>query len=272
MNPIVYVNTDIKKAYYDESFLGKVKDRLHTSFEGESFIKELDLKIACVKLPPNFNPKAYRRNIQIAKKYIKKRQPYLALKTYRYLDFQFLNDFQKKLFAYGVVNSIKLILRLKNKSIKSSCIVVYDAAEDINQHIIYELSKECKYCILLSNNITFTSNLREYIIANYGISPIVTNDVEYALKKSDFVISSKNLEIDNLVWYIDNLFLPSTNKDLAINDISFSVPWDIKDINLGFELVGAILSQMNENDIEASLKYNGIYLDKIKFNEEIKNF
>lgn len=272
MNPIVYVNTDIKKAYYDESFLGKIKDRLRISFEGESFIEELDLKIACVKLPPNFNPKAYKTNMETTKKYMKKRKTLLAPKTSRYLDFELLNDFQKKLFAYGIVNSIKLILRIKNKSIKSSCIAVYDAAEDINRHIIYELSKECKYCILLSNNISATSRLRDYVTANYGISPIITTDEAYALSKADFVISSKNLEVNNLVWYIDNLFSPEESRSLAVNDISFAVPWKKDNLNFSFELLGAILSQMQEKDIEASLKYNGIYLDKILFNDEVKQF
>lgn len=272
MNPILYLSSDIKKAYYDESFLGKIKDRLHISFEGESFIKELNLNIAHVKLPPNFNPKAYRTNIEASKKHMKKMKALLAPKTSRYLDFEIMSDFQKKLFAYGIVDSIKLILRIKNKSIKSSCIVVYDASEEINRHIIFELSKECKYCILLSDNISALSKLRDYVTANYGISPIVTRDADYALGKADFIISSKNVDVDNLVWYIDNLFMPKKNKGLAINDISFAVPWESGDINFSFELLGAILSQMQERDIETSLKYNGIYLDKILFNEEIKHF
>ena len=35
------------------------------------------------------------------------------------------------------------------------------------------------------------------------------------------------------------------------------------------ELIGAILCQMQEADIEKALKYNGIYLKEIKFNNNV---
>lgn len=272
MNPIVYVNADIKKAYYDESFLGKIRDRLRINVTGESFIKELNLSIAHVKLPPNFNPKAYRNNMEVTKRFMKKRSAGLAPKTYRYLDYNLLNDFQKKLFAYGIVGSIKLLLRIRNKSLKSSCIVIYDSADDINREVIFELAKHCKYCILLSNNISKISSISDYVIANYGISPIVTSDYNYALKSADFIISSRELEVEKLVWYIDNLFIPQKSRSLAVNDVSFAVPWETYDLEFGSELLGAILNQMQERDIETALKYNDIYLDKIKFNDEAKQF
>jgi hypothetical protein len=136
MNPIVYVSTDLKKAYEDDSFLGKVRDRLRINVEGESFIEELNLKIARIKLPPNFNQKAYEKNMAVTQRFMKKKNAVIAPKTFRYLDYNLLNEFQKRLFAYGIVNSIKLLLRIGQKSIKSSCIVIFDAADDVNHNAI----------------------------------------------------------------------------------------------------------------------------------------
>lgn len=268
MKPIVYVNSNLSKAYYEYGFFTKIKDRFHVSVEGESFIKELNLKIAHVKLPPNFSPEAYKRNLAIASKCIKKKSSELAPKTFRYLDYEFLNGFQRGLFAYGVVNSIQLILRISNKSIKSSCIGVYDAADVINYSIILELAKLCKYLILLSDNLKRLDEIRDYLTASYGLSPVITSDYAYAALKCDFLVSSKDIELDKPVWYINNLFAPKGNKASAINDISFAVPWESGNLEFGFELLGAILGQMQEKDVGAALKYNGIYLDKIKFNEE----
>jgi hypothetical protein len=272
MNPVIYVSTDISKAYEDDSFIGRIKDRLRIHVEGESFIEELKLTIAQVKLPPNFTQKAYISNMAVAQKFMKKRSAAFAPKTARYFDFKLLNDFQKKLFAYSVVNSIKLLLRIKQKTIKSACIVIYDAADDILQEISCELAKGCRYFILLSSDLKKVSKLGDYIIANYGISPIVTSDYNYALSKADFVISSKNIEVKKPIWYINNLFLPNNDTALAVNDVSFAVPWKIEDLEVSYEILGAILSQMQEKNIEASLKYNGIYLDKIKFNKEVKTY
>ncbi len=267
MNPVVYVSTDLKKAYEDDSFLGRIRDRLRIKLEGESFIEELNLRIARVKLPPNFNQRAYTNNMAMTHKIMRKRSGVIAPKTFRYYDYSLLNEFQKRLFAYGIVNSIKLLLRVGNKSIKSSCIVIFDAAEDINYDAICQLAKECKYFILLSNNLQKTSDLSDYIIANYGVSPIVTSDYDYALSKADFVISSRDIDINKPIWYINNFYLPQSCKALTVNDVSFAVPWKAEELEFSFELLGAILSQMQEKDIEAALKYNGIYLDKIKFNE-----
>ena len=38
----------------------------------------------------------------------------------------------KRFMAFSVVKSLKLILRIRHKSIRDSCIVIYDAADDIN--------------------------------------------------------------------------------------------------------------------------------------------
>ena len=40
------------------------------------------------------------------------------------------------------------------------------------------------------------------------------------------------------------------------------MPWELDDNDMSPELLGAILCQMEEKDVEKSLKYNGIYLIK----------
>lgn len=270
MNPVAYVSADLRKAYEDESFLGKLRDRLRINIEGESFIKELNLKVARIKFPPNFNQKAYTSNMAVAQKFMKRKNAVIAPKTFRYLDYSLLNEFQKRLFAYGIVNSIKLLLRINQKSIKSSCIVIFDAADEVNFNVVCELAKQCKYLILLSDNLKKTSSISDYIIANYGISPAAVCDYDYAVSKADFVISSRNIDINKPVWYINNFYLPQGASAMTVNDVSFAVPWKVQNLEFSFELLGAILSQMQEKDVEAALKYNGVYLDKIKFNEEVR--
>lgn len=271
MKPVVYISSDLNKRYEDGSFLGRIKDRVKITLERESFINELNMKIAHVKLPPNFDKRAYTKNIEIARRYMRSPEVNLAPKTSRMLDYEYLNEFQKRLFAYSVVNSVKLLLRLKKKSIKSSCIVIYDAADNINSNIIFELAKENRFCVLLSKDIKKASVLSDYVIANYGVSPIVTNDINYALKSADFIITSKSIEMGTKasIWYINNLFYPSF-QDNAVNDVTYSVPWEMQGIEVPVELLGAILCQMEQKDIETSLKYNGVFMDKIKFNNRVK--
>lgn len=270
MNPIIYFNSDLKNAYDKKGIFSSIKDRFKIKFESESRIKDLDLNISKIKLPPNFNRDSYFRNLKTARNHIKYSKVELAPKTYRYLDYCFFSEFQKKLFAYSVVNSIKLMLRVSNRSIKNSCIVVYDAIDSVNSNIIKELAKECKYFILLSENISKVRALSDSIIANYGISPVITNDNVYAINKSDFIITSRNIEVpsNKNVWYLNNMYVPEVKNSIMVNDVTYCVPWEI-DEEMTLELLGAILNQMGEKDIEASLKYNGIFLDKIKFKEDV---
>jgi hypothetical protein len=50
------------------------------------------------------------------------------------------------------------------------------------------------------------------------------------------------------------------------------VPWNFKDGNMYFEVLGSILNQMDEKDIDKSLEYNGVFLNNIKFNDNVINF
>lgn len=269
MNSIIYINCDVKSAYDEYSIRSRIKDRFCVASQGESFIKELGIKIAQVKLPPNFNNLAYMKNIERAKGFIKKGRVQLAPKTFRNLDYKILNDYQKNFFAYSVVKSVQLMLRIKNKSIKNSCIVVYDAEDFINRSIIFELAKVCKYFVLLSKNIKNIGVISDYVISNYGVSPVVSNDFRYALNNADFIITSRKI-INNVtcpVWCLDNTYNPNLSETKFINDVFYNVPWQIENNEMSIELLGAVLNIMGERDVEKSLSSSGIYIDKIKFND-----
>jgi hypothetical protein len=272
MKPVVYVNSNIKKFYEDNSFIGKIKDKLSIRLLEENFIKELNLSVVNVKLPPNFNKKSYFNNMSIARKILKSSEAELAPKTYRCLDYNFFNSFQREIMAWGIVKSSKLILRTQHKSIRDSCIVIHDAADDIIFEVIWCMAKEAKYIILLSKNTCTSNCISEYIVANYGITPIVTSDEKYAFKKADFIVTSRavNINTKSVVWYLNNKFLPTGKYTRAVNDITYYVPWSMNNLSsneVSGELLGAILCQMEEKHVEKSLKYNGVFLDRIKFND-----
>lgn len=270
MKPILYVTSNIDNSYNEFGFLSKIKDKRRIKLISSEHIKELDIKVTSVRLPPNFNRNAYLYNLAYAKKIGKCKEVELSPKTLRPMDYNYFNSFQKQFLAFSVIKSIKLMLRIRNKSLKNCCIVVYDAVEIINYNIIVELAKQSKYIVFLSSNLTKARKFADYIIANFGVSPIVTDDETYAIKIADFIISSKDYEFSygKLVWLLDNSINTATNI-IAVNDVSYYVPWNTSKVEFSIELLGAILCQMQERDIEKTLKNNGIYLKEIKFNNNI---
>ncbi|MGH4050286.1 MAG: hypothetical protein ACREVX_02865 [Clostridium sp.] len=276
MKPILCVTSNIDNIYNEFGFISKIKDKLKTKLISIDYIKELDIKVTNVRLPPNFNKKSYLYNLDYAKKICKCGQVVLAPKTLRPMDYKYFNKFQKRFFAFSVIKSIQLMLRVRNKSIKNCCVVVYDAVDVINYDIILELAKQCKYIVLLSSNLARSRKLAEYIITSFGVSPIVTNDEIYATKIADFIISSKDYDFSygSPVWLLNNSIdavkaYDIINDVITINDVSYKVPWGDFKVKFSIELLGAILCQMEESDIEKALKYNGIYLEKIKFNDNV---
>ncbi len=269
MNSVIYIDCSLKKIYKDDSIWAKIKDRFYTRFEAERFIEEINTKIYRAKLPPNVDKKQFKKNLNYIYQRFRKKQHNnaVALKTYRYLDYPFYTEFQKNVLAYSVVRSVQLILMTRNKSIRQDCIAVYDASDEINKHIIIELSKKGKYLILVSNNINKVRGLCEYITYNYGISPIVTNDINYVTEHSDFIVTSRPLEqeINCPLWCLDNIYIPSKTKDIVINEVTFASPWKLRGLELTAELIGGIFNKYNEKNIDRLLNDNGILFDEAKF-------
>ena len=270
MKSILCVTSNTDNSYNEFGFLSKIKDKRKIKLISSEHIKELDVKVTGVRLPPNFNTNAYLYNLTYAKKICKCKEVELSPKTLRLMDYNYFNAFQKRFLAFSVIKSIQLMLRMRNKSLKNSCIVVYDAVEMINYNIIVELAKQSKYIVFLSSDLPKARKFADYIIANFGVSPIVTDDEIYATKIADFIISSKDCEFSHgkLVWLLDNSISAATNI-IAVNDVSYYVPWTTFKADFSIELLGAILCQMQEKDIEKALKYNGIYVKEIKFNNNI---
>lgn len=268
MKPVIYINNSSGNLYDSGNFWTGVKDRFNVVHDRDYYIKEIGLNVSKVLLPPNINSNAYNRNIKIARKFISG-EAYLAPKTYRIKDYSIMSTFQKKLFAYSVSKSLQTVLSTMNKDIRNSCIVVYDASDDINRIIIEEISKIAKYIVLLSDDLKKVDLIRKYIIANFGVSPVITNDIDYAINSAECIVCSKMYKIRNKipVWFNDNLYIPYNEDIIAINDVTFSTQWETHDLIMSPEIIGAILMQMDEKDIDKALKYNGIYINYIRFNE-----
>lgn len=269
MIPIVYITSNSENAYEDGTFWGSVKDRFKILNDGLVYIDDLKLQIAKTIMPPNFHEKAYLKNISMASKRSKFEDVVLAPKTNRLMDFKLFTGFQKNFCAYSVVKSMELMLRLRKKSIKNSCIVVYDASDAIMREVIFETAKKAEYIICVSNNITNLRKLQDCVVTEFGVSPIITPDLNFAIKCSDFIVCSRKYTFNckSPVWYMDNNYIPEqTGLDYA-NDVVYKTPWDSGEISMAPELLGAILYQMQGKDIEESLKYNGIYLNEIRFND-----
>ena len=271
MNNIIDISLREDSVPYDSfNGLSKILDRFRTKIAEDIMVKELGVNILKVKVPSNLNKDAYYYNIANTKRLTKGTEVVLSPKIIRTMDYFLMDDFQKRLFAFGVFKSIQLILRNTNKSIKNSCIVVDDANERIVKEVIYELAKHTKYLVLLSKDLKKSLRLRDYIISNYGVSPEITWDDEYAYRIADFVVTTRDQAYENKnIWYINNLYVPDKPSHIIVNDITFKVPWTMKEDEVSCELLGAILGQMGEKDIERSLNYNGIILDNIKFNHSI---
>jgi hypothetical protein len=274
MYPVAHITCDITRSYDSNHWLTKIKERFSTGLVGESYIKDLNLKVSKVSLPANYNHKSYINNMHWAAKKVSKSNVYVAPETWRLYDYNIYNSFQKKIFAHSVITSAKLLLRVSNKSIKSSCIAIYDACDEVNKAIIEEAAKNCRYIILISRSVDKLNKLCNYIIGEYGISPVITNDIDYAFQAANFIITSRNviLKRDVFTWYVDNSFQVDTSENKALNNVTYSVPWQGDYSEMSPQLLGAILCQMdNRGNIEDMFKQNDIYLDNILYNEKVIN-
>ncbi len=82
MKPIIDISSNIIKDYNKNNFIFKIKDEFLTHFRGNCFIEELNLVISKVRISPNFNEKAYHKNIKRSIKYSRHKDFVLAPKTF----------------------------------------------------------------------------------------------------------------------------------------------------------------------------------------------
>lgn len=228
MIDILNIGIQKKGTPYDKlTLLSKITDKMKCGIDKKIYVKEIDLNIYCGMLPQNKHQVSYCNNIKNVTSKMKSHNFIISPKGIRDYDYHFTNSFQKELFSYSVVKSIKLILRKTNKSLKNSTILIDEASDPKVSGILKEISKSCRHIILLSRNIKETLKIQQNIISNFGVSPEVTCDEQYALKLCDFIISTKDksYEYCDNIWYINNQYLPLNLKGAVINDISFKTQW-----------------------------------------------
>ncbi|GIM30169.1 hypothetical protein CPJCM30710_28350 [Clostridium polyendosporum] len=258
-----------EKPYNKFNAFSRMLDKLKIKVEGRSIIEPLNVEIHHIKIPFNLSYDAYIYNVNTIIRKYKDIYPVVSIKGNRIYDINLITKFQRKLLAYGVIVSIKAILLKSGKSLKNSIILVDDAVDPISQECIEELAKNTKHIILYSKNIRATNKLREYLIANYGVSPEIIWD-ENCFKLADFVISSKKREYECArIWYLDNFYRPENWDKVLVNDITYEIPWNFKEKEMSAELLGAVIDNNKKVDIEKVLKYNGITIEKIKFNDKV---
>lgn len=272
MKDILYVTSQLSEWYEKDGILNRVKDNFNIKLKWRREIKELGITLINSEIPPNLNKKAYDININKAKGKFRAKDMLLSPSVYRPYDYYFYNSFQKRLFSYSVVRSLELLLKSKGQNSKNASILIYDAKDEISAAIALEAAKVFKCIILLSEDYSKIRKLSDYIGANIGTIPIITGDFNYALKEADCIILSSKLEVfeskrNSIVWHIDNSE-EANSLGFHINSVSYVFPLK-ETLELEAETLGAILCQMGQRDIERSLKDNGIYLEKIKFNGNV---
>lgn len=269
MDKIIKYSSDLKKIYYDKSFWSKIKDRFYLRHDGNTYIKSLDIIIKNYRFPSNFDVEAYDGNVNRILK--KNKGGLLCPQSYRIYDYNYYTNFQKKVLSYSIVESIRNLLRLQKKSLFSASIVINNADYDINKYTIYEISKWCKYITLVSKgNKQKNKKMFDYLVSNFGVSPIITDDIIPVIKKADFIITATPILKKALcpIWHLDNRLRPSSFDNIHINNVSYKTEWTDEDI-VTPELLGAFFEVTKEKSLERAFENNRVYLDKIKFNNKI---
>ncbi|GAA0181552.1 hypothetical protein SH2C18_40720 [Clostridium sediminicola] len=269
MKKIIKYSSDLKNIYYNKSFWARVKDAFYLRHDGDIYIKSLDVIVKNYRFPSNFDDEAYVRNVN---KILKKNKgSLLCPQSHRLYDYKYSTDFQKKALSYSIVESVRSILRLQKKSLFNACIVINNAEYDINRNIIYEISKWCKYIVLVSEwDNQKNRKIFDYLVSNFGVSPIITDDIIPFINKADFIITATPIYIKVLcpIWLLDNSLRPSSFDNIHINNVSYKTEWADEDI-VTPELLGAFFEVAKEKSIEKAFENNKVYLDKIKFDNKI---
>lgn len=270
MKTVLHISTIRENSYEKYTYKSKLIDKFKIKKYSDISIREMNTIIKMVSIPANFNKEAYKLNLNRVMNKKSNRYDYLSVSGNRMYDLYLMNKFQLSIFAYSIVESLRIILMKNNKSIKSSNVLV-----DINERplllsVLNELAKESKNIIILANDLKQSEKIREFIISNYGVAiEIVYNytDVEMI----DFIISSKNKEyICKNVWYINNLFKSKSN-GVYISDVLYRIPWDIEIRDMPPQLIGLIINPKRYNNISDLLRSNDIRIQSILYNGEEAN-
>lgn len=263
MKSILDVRIKDGKPYFKDGLITKMFDGFKIKEEVAKEIKLFDKKVVRVSIPPNYHRSAYSYNVLRAVG--NTNWSGISVKGNRIYDIDFLSDFQKSIIAFGIIKSISIILINNQRSIKNSVIGIEDGGNIKNLPIIKECAKYTKRILLIAENFKSASEIRNYVIANYGVSPEITmNKKEF--KYVDFIITEKNKKYDTLgVWYLDSFYEPKYKNNVIINDVSFSI--NSYNDEISPELLGVLIKpdRTIKDYIEDYLINNKVILSKIKF-------
>ncbi|PRR80047.1 hypothetical protein [Clostridium vincentii] len=267
MRNLISIRLKGKDTYCKFSRVGRIIDGFKTKCTSQELIKEVGAQIKYIDIPANINDEAYKYNIIRASKRYSTKNSILCPCGIRIYDYQFLSDFQKRMFAFSVVESMRIVLLKSGKSLKKAEILVDDGCKNENKFIIEELAKEARNIVILTKDITKSEKLREFIIYNYG----ATLEILYReddIGEVDFIISSEQKEYNcQRVWYLNNLYSPN-KQGLFINETAFKIPWDSKIKLISPELLGGIIKDVKKIEIKDLIRKNNIILEEISFNSK----
>jgi hypothetical protein len=267
MKSLLSIKLKGKDPYCKFSRLGRIIDGFKTKCRSQELIKEVGIGIKHIDIPMNMKKEAYKYNIIRASKRYSMKDAILCPCGIRLYDYEFLSEFQKRMIAFSVVESIRVVLLKKHKTLKKASILVDDGCRDRNKYIIEELAKEARNIVVLTSDIRKFQKLREFIIYNYGTTLEILYKEEDIIEV-DFIISSEGkIYSSQSVWYLNNLYNP--NKDgLFINEVAFKVPWENKIKFFNPELLGGIFNEGKKVDIQDLIRKNDIIMEKISFNSK----
>jgi len=265
MKSLLCIKLKGEDTYCKFSRLGRIIDGFKTKCTSQELIKEVGVTIKYINIPANINNEAYRFNIKRSSKKYSLKNSILCPCGVRLYDYEFLNDFQKRIVAFSVVESIRAVLLKSHKSLKTANILVDDGCKDENKFIVEELAKEARNIVILTGDIRKFQKLRDFIMNNYG----TTLEILYREKdiiEVDFIISSEDKVYNaQRVWYLNNFYNPSKD-GIFINKVAFKVPWENQVKLVPPELIGGIFHEDKKMDIKELMRKNSISLEEISFN------
>lgn len=269
MRDILDIRVAEGRPYFKNNSVTKILDGFKIKRIAQINLSECRSNIIRVSIPPNLNWSSYSNNVVRA--IGKKRWDSISIKGNRKYDFNYLENFQRDVLAYGIISSIKIILMNNHKKISNSIIGIEDGGNMSNLPIIKQCALYTNKILLITKNYKEASKIREYIIANYGVSPEIVFSADNA-QNVDFIVTEYDKEYNSLgAWYLNNYYYPKNHIMHAINDVEFYFPELNEDIPP--ELLGALLksSKRDSKTVEEILNLNKIEISKIKLGKkEIK--
>ncbi|MDD7795040.1 hypothetical protein [Clostridium sp. 'White wine YQ'] len=269
MRDILDIRVAEGKPYFKNNSVTKILDGFKIKRIEQINLNEFHSNIVRVSIPPNLDWDSYSNNVVRA--IGKRRWDSVSVKGNRKYDFNYLGNFQRDVLSYGIIASIKIILMNNHKKISSATIGIEDGGNISNLPIIKQCALYTNKILLITKKYKEASKIREYIIANYGVSPEIVFTEDKA-ENIDFIVSEYDKEYNSLgVWYLNNYYFPKNDIMHAINDVEFYFP-ELKE-DIPPELLGALLksSKRNNKTVEEILSFNKIEISKIKLGKkEIK--